>query len=153
VNQAVFPGLYSANYSATISRRFGKSFYFNSFQSHAYQSGVEHLQDVMWVNADKESPFASVDINEREFKNAALHEYRKGLFCAEWGGSADHIARVALGYRRVAGADVLVPGLACEFFGGNLAVAVHQYNQGAADFVLHDKRFYDCMFRDIEFAR
>ena len=72
----------------------------------------------MRVNPDKESPFSAVDINERELENAAFHEYRKGLSGTERRGSSNHVTRVALGYGGVAGADVLVAGLACEFFRG-----------------------------------
>ena len=69
-----------------------------------------------------------------------------------WYGWATKAARVPLGDRRVAGADLFVAGLACEFFRGYLAIAVHQYDEGLAVFVFHYQSFHDGVFCDIEFA-
>jgi len=104
------------------------------------------------MNADQESSFSAIDVNEGKVEDAAFHEYRQGLFCSERRCASDQITRVSLGDRRVAGADLFVAGLACEFFRGYLAIAVHQYDEGLAAFVFHYQGFNDGVFCDIEFA-
>ena len=104
------------------------------------------------MNANQEASFSAIDIYKRQIEDAAFHEYRQDFARAERRGSAHHVARVALRYRGVAGADLFVLRLACEFFGGYFAIAVHQYDEGLAAFVFHYQGFDDGVFGDIQFA-
>lgn len=107
----------------------------------------------MWMDADEKSPFAAVDIDQGKVKYGFLHVNRHFLACSKGRCTSDQVARVAVRNFGFARLNTFAIGLPCQFLGGNLAIAMHQDEEGVCILVFHHERLDHCMFINIQFAR
>src|SRR5919205_1270531 len=105
--------------------------------------GVQHVLQDPRVYRDEEAALAAVDVDLRQIKNRALGVDVQVRARAEGAGAADEVAGVLLRLREVARVDGLHPHVPREVLRRDLAVAVHQDEEGALPLRLHHERLDD----------
>ena len=95
------------------------------------------------VNAQQIATAPAIEGDARKIQNAALNEYWHGPAQSERRSAAYQVAAVTLGCFHIAGFDMLGTDLSGQRLGGDIAVAMHQHDQGLGILVLHDQRFDD----------
>ena len=95
------------------------------------------------IDADEITAPAAVDVDPREIEHAPFHVDRHLLPRRERRGAADLVAGVTLRDFGCARFDALHADLAREVLGRDGTVAVHQHDERAFRFVLHDQRLDD----------
>ncbi len=115
--------------------------------------GLQQCDEAGRIYSDQIAPAPAIEQNAWQCQDAGLHIDRHGAPGTEGRGAAYLIAGMALGHVGPAWRNSLVPGLARQVLGRDLAVAVHQYHQRAGILVLHDQRLHHGMWILVQLAR
>ena len=90
------------------------------------------------------------DEDLREGEDGSFDVDRKAFSSAEGGGATDLVAGVALRDLGLAGFDGFCADLAGEIFEADLAITVHEDDEGVGILILHDKGLHDVMLVGVE---
>jgi hypothetical protein len=94
---------------------------------------------------DEEAAVATVDEDLRDGEDGAFDVNRKRFSGAEGRGATDLVAGVALRDFGLAGFDGFCADLSGEIFEADLAITVHEDDEGLGVLILHDKGLDDVM--------
>ena len=112
--------------------------------------GLEEVREDLRGEGDEESAVATVDEDLREGEHGAFDVDRKGFSGAEGRGTTDLVAGLALRDFGLAGFDGFCADLTGEIFEADLAITVHEDDEGVSVLILHDKGLDDVMLVGVE---
>ena len=111
---------------------------------------MEEVGEDLRGQGDEEAAVATVDEDLREREDGAFNVDRKGFSGAEGRGATDLVAGMALRDFGLAGFDGFCADLSGEIFEADLAITVHEDDEGVGVLILHDKGLHDMMLVGVE---